>query len=125
VKTAGAGAVAAVIVEPMQGTAGQRDPAQGVPARGAFDGRRHLGALLITDEMITGLGVRGSAGGPTTPGVRPDVVTIGKAFGGGFPLSGPADDRRDLGGEAVGQPVGIVVQLRRQPAGRGGRARRR
>ena len=47
-----------------------------------------LGALLITDEMITGLGRTGKRWGIDHTGVRPDVVTIGKAFGGGFPLSG-------------------------------------
>src|SRR4029079_5399299 len=53
VKTAGAGAVAAVIVEPMQGTAGNVIPPQEfVPdVRAVGDA---LGALLITDEMITG-----------------------------------------------------------------------
>jgi 4-aminobutyrate aminotransferase/(S)-3-amino-2-methylpropionate transaminase len=87
VKTAGAGAVAAVIVEPMQGTAGNViPPKEFLPAvRSLAD---ELGALLIADEMITGLGRTGRRWGVEHTGVRPDVVTIGKAFGGGFPLSG-------------------------------------
>ena len=70
VKTAGAGAVAAVVVEPMQGTAGNViPPKEFLPAvRSLAD---ELGALLIVDEMITGLGARGGAGGPTTPASAP------------------------------------------------------
>ena len=87
VKTASAGEVAAVIVEPMQGTAGNViPPKEFLPAvREMAD---ELGALLIADEMITGLGRTGRRWGTDHTGVRPDVVTIGKAFGGGFPLSG-------------------------------------
>jgi 4-aminobutyrate aminotransferase / (S)-3-amino-2-methylpropionate transaminase / 5-aminovalerate transaminase len=87
VKTASAGAVAAVIVEPMQGTAGNViPPKEFLPAvRELAD---ELGALFIADEMITGLGRTGRRWGTDHTGVRPDVVTIGKAFGGGFPLSG-------------------------------------
>ncbi len=87
VKIASAGEVAAVIVEPMQGTAGNViPPKEFLPAvRSIAD---ELGALLIVDEMITGLGRTGKRWGVDHTGVRPDVVTIGKAFGGGFPLSG-------------------------------------
>src|SRR5262249_30897749 len=45
------------------------------------------GALLIADEMITGLGRTGTWWGVEHSGVVPDIVTIGKAVGGGFPLS--------------------------------------
>jgi 4-aminobutyrate aminotransferase/(S)-3-amino-2-methylpropionate transaminase len=87
VKTASAGAVAAVIVEPMQGTAGNViPPKEFLPAVRAL--ADELGALFIADEMITGLGRTGRRWGTDHTGVRPDVVTIGKAFGGGFPLSG-------------------------------------
>ena len=87
VKIASAGEVAAVIVEPMQGTAGNViPPNEFLPAvRSMAD---ELGALLIADEMITGLGRTGKRWGVEHSGVRPDIVTIGKAFGGGFPLSG-------------------------------------
>jgi 4-aminobutyrate aminotransferase/(S)-3-amino-2-methylpropionate transaminase len=80
-------AVAAVIVEPMQGTAGNVIPPDDfLPAvRSIAD---ELGALLIADEMITGFGRTGRYWGIDHSGVRPDIVTIGKAFGGGFPLSG-------------------------------------
>jgi 4-aminobutyrate aminotransferase-like enzyme len=86
-KVATAGAVAAIIIEPMQGTAGNViPPKEFLPAiRCIAD---DLGALFIADEMITGLGRTGRRWGVEHTGVRPDIVTIGKAFGGGFPVSG-------------------------------------
>ena len=86
-KNASTGAIAAVIVEPMQGTAGNIIPPDDfLPAvREMAD---ELGALLICDEMITGFGRTGRYWGTDHAGVRPDIVTIGKAFGGGFPLTG-------------------------------------
>jgi 4-aminobutyrate aminotransferase-like enzyme len=87
VKTASAGAVAAVVVEPMQGTAGNVvPPKEFLPAVRAL--ADELGALLVADEMITGLGRTGKRWGVDHTGTRPDIVTLGKAFGGGFPLSG-------------------------------------
>ncbi len=86
-KNAGAGAVAAVVVEPMQGTAGNVVPPDDfLTAVQSFT--KDLGALLIADEMITGFGRTGTWWGVEHSGAVPDVVTIGKAFGGGFPLSG-------------------------------------
>jgi 4-aminobutyrate aminotransferase-like enzyme len=86
-KTATAGAVAGFIIEPMQGTAGNIiPPKEFLPAiRSIAD---DIGALLIADEMITGFGRTGRRWGVDHSGVRPDIVTIGKAFGGGFPVSG-------------------------------------
>ena len=87
IKAASAGSIAAIIVEPMQGTAGNVVPPDDfLPAvRSVAD---ELGALLIADEMITGFGRTGRYWGVEHSGVRPDIVTLGKAFGGGFPLSG-------------------------------------
>jgi 4-aminobutyrate aminotransferase/(S)-3-amino-2-methylpropionate transaminase len=86
VKTATAGAVAAMIVEPMQGTAGNIVPPDDfLPAMASI--AKEVGALFIADEMITGLGRTGTWWGVDHSGVTPDIVTIGKAFGGGFPLS--------------------------------------
>ncbi|MGK5084377.1 aspartate aminotransferase family protein [Bdellovibrionota bacterium FG-1] len=81
------GRVAAVIVEPMQGSAGNVIPPNDfLPAvRQIAD---ELGALLICDEMITGFGRTGKYWGVEHSGVRPDIVTIGKQFGGGIPMSG-------------------------------------
>ncbi|HKB25044.1 MAG TPA: aminotransferase class III-fold pyridoxal phosphate-dependent enzyme, partial [Methylomirabilota bacterium] len=49
---------------------------------------RDHGALLIADEMISGFGRTGMMWGAEHDGVVPDVMTIGKGVGGGFPLSG-------------------------------------
>jgi 4-aminobutyrate aminotransferase/(S)-3-amino-2-methylpropionate transaminase len=123
VKTASAGEVAAVIVEPMQGTAGNViPPKEFLPAvRSMAD---DLGALLIVDEMITGLGRTGLRWGVDHTGVRPDVVTIGKAFGGGFPLSGllttdaiadarpwgnPSGSSSSYGGNPLGAAAGAAA----------------
>jgi 4-aminobutyrate aminotransferase-like enzyme len=86
-KAASAGAIAAVVVEPMQGTAGNVIPPDDfLPAVGAV--AKELGALFVVDEMITGFGRTGTWWGVEHSGAVPDIVTIGKAFGGGFPLSG-------------------------------------
>jgi 4-aminobutyrate aminotransferase-like enzyme len=86
-KNASTGSVAAVFVEPIQGTAGNVVPPDDfLPAvRSLAD---ELGALLVVDEMITGFGRTGRWWGVEHSGTVPDVVTIGKAFGGGYPLSG-------------------------------------
>jgi 4-aminobutyrate aminotransferase-like enzyme len=80
------GRIAAIIVEPMQGTAGNVIPPPGfLPAVRAI--AKDHGALLIADEMITGFGRTGKFWGVEHDGVVPDVMTCGKGIGGGFPLS--------------------------------------
>lgn len=86
-KMSGAGALAAIIVEPMQGTAGNViPPDEFLRAVGSI--AQENDALLIADEMITGFGRTGTYWGIDHSGAVPDITTIGKAFGGGFPLSG-------------------------------------
>jgi 4-aminobutyrate aminotransferase/(S)-3-amino-2-methylpropionate transaminase len=81
------GAVAAILIEPMQGTAGNVIPPPGFLAAIQSIAKEH-GALLIVDEMITGFGRTGRMWGVDHDGVVPDVMTVGKGIGGGFPLSG-------------------------------------
>jgi 4-aminobutyrate aminotransferase-like enzyme len=86
-KATTAGLIAAIIVEPMQGTAGNViPPAEFLP--GVADIARENGALLIADEMITGFGRTGAVFGCNHTGTEPDVMTIGKGLGGGFPVTG-------------------------------------
>ena len=81
------GEVAAIIVEPIQGTAGNVVPPPGFLRAVEAVARDH-GALLIVDEMLSGFGRTGSMWGADHDGVVPDVMTVGKGMGGGFPLSG-------------------------------------
>jgi len=87
VKKTTAGMIAAILVEPIQGTAGNVvPPPEFLP--GIRDIARENDALLIVDEMITGFGRTGKLFGCQHTGVEPDVMTIGKGFGNGFPVSG-------------------------------------
>lgn len=79
--------VAAIIVEPIQGTAGNVVPPAGY-LKLLRDLADELGALLICDEMITGFGRTGKMFAIEHEAVLPDILTVGKGFGGGFPMSG-------------------------------------
>ena len=86
-KVATAGEIAAIIVEPMQGTAGNViPPPEFLPGVQAI--AKEHGALLIADEMITGFGRTGKMFGCEHTDTEPDVMTIGKGFGCGFPVTG-------------------------------------
>ena len=78
--------VAAFIVEPVQGEGGVN-----VPSPGYLRGLRELcdatGALLIFDEVQTGVGRTGRWFACEHDGVDPDVITLGKGLGGGFPVA--------------------------------------
>src|SRR5258708_23076448 len=80
------GEVAAIILEPMQGTAGNVIPPDDFvqTVREIAD---EFGALLIADEILTGFGRTGTMWASQQFDLRPDVMTIGKGIGGGFPLS--------------------------------------
>jgi acetylornithine/N-succinyldiaminopimelate aminotransferase len=78
------GNTAAVIIEPVQGLAGAFDFAPDFlhAIRATCD--RH-GALLVIDEVQTGMGRLGAPFGAQLYGVRPDLLTVAKGMGGGFP----------------------------------------
>ena len=80
--------VAALIVEPVQGEAGVRGLPEGYLARARELTREH-GALLIVDEVQSGIGRTGDwlASTAQLPGGEfPDAVTLAKGLGGGFPI---------------------------------------
>ena len=82
----------AVIVEPIQGRAGVRVPPRGFLTE-LGERSRAGGAILIADEIFTGMGRTGDLLASVGDGVVPDLVCLGKALGGGMPLSacfGPA-----------------------------------
>jgi acetylornithine/N-succinyldiaminopimelate aminotransferase len=78
------GSTAAVLVEPIQGEAGVFPIAEEMltAAREACDA---TGALLLLDEIQTGMGRTGSLWAYEQVGARPDVITAAKALGGGLP----------------------------------------
>jgi acetylornithine/N-succinyldiaminopimelate aminotransferase len=95
-----AGDVCAVLVEPVQGEGGV------TPATREFlEGLRALcdrhGALLVFDEIQCGMGRTGQLFAAHTYGVTPDVVTLAKALGSGFPI----------GAMLVGEKAAEVMQF--------------
>jgi 4-aminobutyrate aminotransferase/(S)-3-amino-2-methylpropionate transaminase len=110
------GRVAAFIVEPVQGEGGFNiAPPEFLKAvRGIAD--KH-GILLISDEIQAGMGRTGKMFGIEHSGVIPDMVTIAKGLGGGFPLSavtGRAEIMDSahpggLGGTYGGNPIGVAA----------------
>ncbi len=115
--------IGAILVEPVQGRGGCN-----VPPREFLPGLRKIcdeqGALLILDEIYTGFGRTGKWFACEHSGATPDLICLGKALAGGFPLSacvGRADimDRAwpASRGEAIhtstflGHPVGCAMAL--------------
>jgi ornithine--oxo-acid transaminase len=95
--------VVAVLIEPVQGEAGVV-----VPPPGFLTGVRSLctsaGALLIADEIQSGLGRVGSTFACSLDGVVPDAYLLGKALGGGIvPVSAMVSSRSVLGVLKPGQ----------------------
>lgn len=97
--------IAAVLVEPVAGNMGVVPP---IP--GFLEGLRalthHAGALLLFDEVMTGWRVH-PGGAQALYGVIPDLTTLGKVMGGGFPAAAYGG-RRDLMTRVA--PLGAVYQ---------------
>ncbi|WP_461189755.1 acetylornithine transaminase [Arthrobacter sp. Z4-13] len=77
--------VAAVFLEPIQGEAGVRPLPAGY-LRAARELTTKAGALLILDEVQTGIGRTGKWLASEDAGIVPDAVTLAKGLGGGFPI---------------------------------------
>ncbi|MEW1813175.1 acetylornithine transaminase [Pseudarthrobacter phenanthrenivorans] len=77
--------VAAVFLEPIQGEAGVR-PLSAEYLRAARELTARTGALLILDEVQTGIGRTGKWLASEDAGIVPDAVTLAKGLGGGFPI---------------------------------------
>jgi 4-aminobutyrate aminotransferase-like enzyme len=100
----GSGA-AAFIVEPVQGTKGNVVPPKEFLA-GVKELAREFDALMISDEMITGFGRTGTFWGVEQSAVVPDLMTIGKQFGGGYPISGIVSTKELAKVKPWGDPSG-------------------
>ncbi|WP_163164599.1 acetylornithine transaminase [Arthrobacter sp. Alg241-R88] len=77
--------VSAVFLEPIQGEAGVRPLPPGY-LRAARELTARVGALLILDEVQTGIGRTGKWLASEDAGIMPDAVTLAKGLGGGFPI---------------------------------------
>jgi acetylornithine/N-succinyldiaminopimelate aminotransferase len=109
---------AAVLIEPIQGESGVFPIADEalLAARQACD---EAGALLIFDEIQTGVGRTGSLWAYEQTPVRPDVITSAKALGGGYPIgaciAGPAAaealEPGDHGSTFAGGPVATAAAI--------------
>jgi len=87
----------AFLFEPMQGEGGVVIPPEGYVQRARDICTRH-NVLMIADEIQTGLGRTGKLLACEHEGVRPDVVTLGKALSGGmYPVSAVLSSREVLG----------------------------
>ncbi len=107
------GTTAAVIVEPVQGEGGIR-----VPSDGFLSGLRarcdEVGALLIIDEVQGGMGRSGKWFAHQHWDVRPDIITMAKATGGGLPL-GAVLASRELFETFVDPPLSHLTTMGGNP----------
>lgn len=114
--------IGTVIVEPVQGRAGVRVAPDGFMAR-LSTLAREAGAVVVADEVFTGMGRCGAVLASARVGLEPDLVCLGKALGGGLPLSacvGSAEIMEawpESEGEAIhtstflGHPLGCAAGL--------------
>jgi acetylornithine aminotransferase len=109
---------AAVFLEPCQGEAGVVPAPEGYlrDARAACD---EAGALLVVDEIQSGMGRTGAWYAHQREGIVPDVVTLAKGLGGGLPIGacigigdcGSALGKGDHGSTFAGNPVACAAAL--------------
>ncbi|HTD35563.1 MAG TPA: aminotransferase class III-fold pyridoxal phosphate-dependent enzyme, partial [Candidatus Elarobacter sp.] len=113
--------LAAIVVEPICGNMGLVETVPGF-LEGLRERANRRGALLIFDEVITWLRL-GLGGAQARVGVTPDLTTVGKVMGGGFPIAafgGRADAMAVLapdgpcftGGTHAGMPFAVAIALR-------------
>lgn len=112
------GATAAILLEPIQGEAGVVVPPEGYLAAARAIADQH-GALLWLDEIQSGMGRTGEWFAHLPSGVTPDIVTVAKGLGGGFPIGaciglGAAGDLLQPGNHGTtfgGNPVACAAAL--------------
>jgi 4-aminobutyrate aminotransferase/(S)-3-amino-2-methylpropionate transaminase len=116
------GDIGLLLVEPVQGRGGMREPTPGWIAELRAIARRH-GVLVAFDEIFCGFGRTGDRFACEAEGVVPDLLCVGKALGGGFPLSACVGSPQVMAawgastGEALhtqtflGHPVGCAAAL--------------
>ena len=105
---------ACVLAEPVQGEAGVRPPAAGYleALRRRCD---EVGALLIFDEIQTGMGRTGALFAMQRYGVTPDIMCLAKAFGGGMPLGAFAAPKRIMDALQTAPVLGHITTFGGHP----------
>jgi len=105
----------AIMIEPVQGEGGVH-PAAGEYVAGLRELCDERGILLVFDEVQTGIGRTGKLFAFEHYGVRPDIVTLAKGIGGGFPLSAMLTlekhnlfEAGEQGGTYTGQPLAMAA----------------
>ena len=105
---------ACVLAEPVQGEAGVRPPRPGY-----LDALRRrcdeVGALLIFDEIQTGMGRTGRLFAMQKYGVTPDIVCLAKAFGGGMPLGAFVAAKRTMDALQTDPALGHITTFGGHP----------
>lgn len=108
--------VAAIVIEPIQGEGGFN-----VVPDEFLVGLRHLcdlhGILLIADEVQSGFARTGKIFAMEHFSVKPDLITMAKSLGGGFPISGvvgraevmDAPNPGGIGGTYAGSPIALAA----------------
>ena len=111
---------AAIIAEPIQGESGVR-PMSREFAQAINDACARTGTLYIADEVQTGLGRTGYPFYSHVLGLRPDLMSVGKALGGGLPVGAalvservaqtisPGDHGSTYGGNLLGTRAAAFV----------------
>ncbi|MFN4167421.1 MAG: 4-aminobutyrate--2-oxoglutarate transaminase [Pannonibacter phragmitetus] len=110
--------VAAFIVEPVQGEGGFYEVPRAFMEKLQEIARKH-GILLIADEVQTGFARTGKLFAMEHYGVVPDITTMAKGLGGGFPIAAvtgraeimDAPAPGGLGGTYGGNPIGVAAGL--------------
>ena len=98
-----------VLAEPILGRGGIHAPPSGWLAQVAATARQH-GALFALDEIQSGLGRTGSWWAGSHEHVVPDLMCVGKALGGGLPLSACVGTREVMDAWAASQGEAIHTQ---------------
>jgi len=107
--------VAAVFIEPIQAEGGVRiPPPEFLPA--LAERCRKVGALLVFDEVVTGLGRTGRwFAFEHWPDAIPDVLVLAKSLGGGLPLGAFVASRERMRSLATDPPLGHVTTFGGNP----------
>ncbi len=99
---------AAVIIEPIQGEAGVIVPDDGY-LLAVKERCKEVGALLILDEIQTGMGRTGSLWAFEQENLIPDILLLAKAFGGGLPLGAFISSREIMSVLSHNPPLGHLT----------------